>query len=138
MPFPLTVKQGQEDVFISNETRTKLKPIRDNFTAAVGQAAETLGKQSIPSWHPRYQGHMCTDMTMPGLLGYFMTMIYSPNNVAVEGGPFTTVVELRVGKQLCKMFGYSIDEEKRDMPLSWGHITCDGTVANLESIWVGK
>ncbi|RAH52097.1 pyridoxal-dependent decarboxylase domain protein [Aspergillus piperis CBS 112811] len=119
---------GQEDVFISNETRTKLKPIRDNFTAAVGQAAETLGKQSIPFWHPRYQGHMCTDMTMPGLLGYFMTMIYSPNNVAVEGGPFTTVVELRVGKQLCNM----------DMPLSWGHITCYGTVANLESIWVAR
>ncbi|KAE8402126.1 pyridoxal phosphate-dependent transferase [Aspergillus pseudonomiae] len=27
-----------------------------------------------------------------------------------------------------------MDEE----PLSWGHITCDGTVANLESIWVAQ
>ncbi|KAB8201918.1 pyridoxal phosphate-dependent transferase [Aspergillus parasiticus] len=77
-------------------------------------------------------------MTMPGLLGYFMTMIYNPNNVAVEASPFTTVVELKAGKQLCEMFGYNIDEQATDLPLSWGHITCDGTVANLESIWVAR
>lgn len=101
---------------------------------------------------------MCTDMAMPGLLGYFMTMIYNPNNVTVEASPFTTVIELRAGKQLCDMFGYNTEPEKTDlkksnskktsakktdpnetkMPLSWGHITCDGTVANLESIWVGQ
>ncbi|KAB8267849.1 pyridoxal phosphate-dependent transferase [Aspergillus minisclerotigenes] len=75
---------------------------------------------------------------MPGLLGYFMTMIYNPNNVAVEASPFTTVVELKAGKQLCKMFGYNTDDKAKDLPLSWGHITCDGTVANLESIWVAR
>ncbi|EIT74353.1 hypothetical protein AO1008_03931 [Aspergillus oryzae 100-8] len=77
-------------------------------------------------------------MTMPGLLGYFMTMIYNPNNVAVEASPFTTVVELKAGQQLCKMFGYNTDEKATDLPLSWGHITCDGTVANLESVWVAR
>ncbi|KAB8233262.1 pyridoxal phosphate-dependent transferase [Aspergillus alliaceus] len=77
-------------------------------------------------------------MAMPGLLGYFMTMIYNPNNVAVEASPFTTVVELKAGKQLCEMFGYNIDEKAKGLPLSWGHITCDGTVANLESIWVAR
>ncbi|KAE8327244.1 pyridoxal phosphate-dependent transferase [Aspergillus sergii] len=77
-------------------------------------------------------------MTMPGLLGYFMTMIYNPNNVAVEASPFTTVVELKAGQQLCKMFGYNTDKKATDLPLSWGHITCDGTVANLESIWVAR
>lgn len=64
-----------------------------------------------------------------------MTMLYNPNNVAVEGSPMTTLVELRVGKQLSKLFGYNIDEHK--FPLSWGHITSGGSVANLESIWVG-
>ena len=78
---------------------------------------------------------MCTDLTVPGLLGYFMTMIYNPNNVAVEASPLTTVIELEAGKQLCEMFGYNTDPEKQ--PTAWGHITCDGTVANLESIWVG-
>lgn len=72
---------------------------------------------------------------MSSLLGYFMTMLYNPNNVALEASPMTTLVELRVGQQLCKLFGYNIDEYKS--PLAWGHITCGGTVANLESIWVG-
>lgn len=80
---------------------------------------------------------MCTDLTMPGLLGYAMTMIYNPNNVTVEASPFTTVAELKAGQQLCEMFGYNINPQKEDVPTAWGHITCDGTVANLESIWVG-
>lgn len=92
-----------------------------------------MGKHSVPFWSPRYQGHMCTDLTMPSMLGYFMTMIYNPNNVALEASPITTVAELKVGQQLCELFGYNTKDE----PLPWGHITCDGTVANLESIWVG-
>lgn len=75
------------------------------------------------------------DLTMPSLLGYFMTMLYNPNNVALEASPITTLAELRVGKQLCDLFGYNNDETKP--PAGWGHITCDGTVANLESVWVG-
>ena len=80
---------------------------------------------------------MSTDMTVPGLLGYFMTMIYNPNNVAVEASPLTTVIELEAGKQLSEMFGYNTNPDDKTRPTSWGHITCDGTVANLESIWVG-
>ncbi|KAE8143547.1 pyridoxal phosphate-dependent transferase [Aspergillus pseudotamarii] len=129
---------NDKETFIPDTVRQKLAPINANFQKAVGDAVDLLGKHSIPFWHPRYQGHMCTDMAMPGLLGYFMTMIYNPNNVAVEASPFTTVVELRVGKQLCEMFGYNTDEGKNELPLSWGHITCDGTVANLESIWVAR
>lgn len=74
---------------------------------------------------------------MSSLLGYFMTMLYNPNNVALEASPMTTLVELRVGQQLCELFGYNIHIEEKTSPLAWGHITCDGTVANLESIWVG-
>ncbi len=81
---------------------------------------------------------------MSSLLGYFMTMLYNPNNVALEASPMTTLVELRVGKQLCKLFGYKTEEPEPAIdtttadPVGWGHVTCDGTVANLESIWVGK
>lgn len=74
---------------------------------------------------------------MSSLLGYFMTMLYNPNNVALEASPMTTLVELRVGQQLCELFGYNIDPLDMERPLAWGHITCGGTVANLESIWVG-
>ena len=78
---------------------------------------------------------MCTDMSIPSLLGYFMTMIYNPNNVAIEASPLTTVAEMEAGLQLCRLFGYNTDAENKEMPTSWGHITCDGTIANLESIW---
>ena len=71
---------------------------------------------------------------MPALLGYFMTMIYNPNNVTIEVSPFTTVAEMTTGDDLCRMFGYNVDPSNEDLPLAWGHITCGGTVANLESV----
>ncbi|GAW25935.1 putative pyridoxal-dependent decarboxylase domain protein [Rosellinia necatrix] len=75
---------------------------------------------------------------MASLLGYFMTMLYNPNNVAIEASPLSTVAEIEVGEQLCELFGYNIDPDNNDMPTGWGHITCDGTVANLESIWIAR
>lgn len=71
---------------------------------------------------------------MASMLGYFMTMLYNPNNVALEASPLSTVAEIEVGEQLCELFGYNI-EEGNEAPTGWGHVTCDGTVANLESIW---
>jgi hypothetical protein len=53
----------------------------------------------------------------------------------MEVSLMTTVAELECGEQLCKMFGYNIDPAKKVLIMSWGHITCDGSVANLESIW---
>ncbi|OJJ31330.1 hypothetical protein ASPWEDRAFT_747212 [Aspergillus wentii DTO 134E9] len=122
--------------FIPKDVRTseEFRRVRDNVSDAVRKVAALMGKHSVPFWSPRYQGHMCTDLTMPSMLGYFMTMIYNPNNVALEASPITTVAELKVGQQLCELFGYNIKDE----PLPWGHITCDGTVANLESIWVAR
>ena len=78
------------------------------------------------------------DLSMPALFGYFMTMIYNPNNVSIEASPLTTVAEMRVGDDLCKMFGYNTDPERTDLPLAWGHVVCGGTVANLESVWVAR
>lgn len=75
---------------------------------------------------------MCTDLSMPALLGYFMTMLYNPNNVAIEASPLSTVAEIEVGEQLCELFGF----EEQDK--AWGHVTCDGTVANIEALWVAR
>ncbi|KAM5346129.1 hypothetical protein ACJ41O_009134 [Fusarium nematophilum] len=128
----------QDQAFISNQVRRsdKFLKARTNLRLATEKVAQLLGEHSAPFWSPRYEAHMCTDLTMSSLLGYFMTMLYNPNNVALEASPMTTLVELRVGQQLCKLFGYNIDEFKS--PLAWGHITCGGTVANLESIWVAR
>jgi hypothetical protein len=79
-------------------------------------------------------------------------MIFNPNNVSLEASPVTTILELEAGKQLCKMLGYCLEkgqvlpgftdevepELKPDERVSWGHITCGGTIANLEAVWAAR
>ncbi|KAK6080365.1 pyridoxal-dependent decarboxylase domain protein [Seiridium cupressi] len=128
--FPEDGKFINESVQKSPAFKKSMKKLSN----AVQKAANILGRTSIPFWSPRYEAHMCTDMSMASLLGYFMTMIYNPNNVALEASPLSTVAEMEVGEQLCDLFGYNIDEDNHDAPVGWGHVTCGGTVANLESI----
>ncbi|KAF4919982.1 putative L-tyrosine/L-aspartate decarboxylase [Colletotrichum viniferum] len=124
--------------FIDEKTQESaaFKRSKDKLRNAVDKASEILGRTSIPFWSPRYQAHMCTDMSMASLLGYFMTMLYNPNNVALEASPLSTLAEIEVGEQLCDLFGYNINEENTKSPTGWGHVTCDGTVANLESMCI--
>lgn len=98
-------------------------------------------KKSVPFFSMRYQGHMNWDLTIPGMLGYFAAMLYNPNNVAFEGSTATTILEMMVGDDLCRMLGYTIPSEaeiERGAIRPWGHITCDGTVANIEAIWSAR
>ncbi|TFK37682.1 PLP-dependent transferase, partial [Crucibulum laeve] len=77
---------------------------------------------------------MSFENSLPSILGYLSTMLFNPNNVAFEASPITTLLELDVGSQMCEMLGYKeVDDIK-----PWGHIACDGTVANLESIWAAR
>ena len=74
------------------------------------------------------------DISLPSLLGYFATSLFNPNNVAAEGSPVTTELEIEVGKQLCQMLGYHTEIA----PVGWGHITSCGSVANIESMWAAR
>lgn len=95
-------------------------------------------------------------------------MLHNQNNVATEASALTTWLETQVGKGLSYMLGYNIqldnpdspkkplfipghkvpvedgdpfDDEplvEKDRPIGWGHITCGGSVANLESIWAAR
>jgi glutamate/tyrosine decarboxylase-like PLP-dependent enzyme len=96
---------------------------------------------STPFWSPRWQSHMNWDLTLPGIAGYVAAMLYNPNNVAAEASPVTTLLEMQVGDDLCKMLGYPIpstDEGETGTIRPWGHITCDGSVANLEAMWASR
>ena len=63
--------------------------------------------------------------------------------VAFEASPITTLLEKDVGSQMCEMLGYDTyikPEPGNTKPepkkvVSWGHIACDGTIANMESMW---
>ena len=67
-------------------------------------------KKSVPFFSMRYQGHMNWDLTIPGILGYFSAMLYNPNNVAFEGSTATTLLEILVGDDLCRMLGFNISK----------------------------
>ena len=77
---------------------------------------------------------MSFEMGLPGILGWVATILNNPNNVAFEASPITTLLEIDVGHDMCEMLGYK-ETDSDGQPLYWGHIACDGTVANLESIW---
>ncbi|MEQ8330925.1 MAG: pyridoxal-dependent decarboxylase [Longimicrobiales bacterium] len=113
----------------------------DKRTAGYDRAVATLTqellgllaelKQGVPFFSGRYKGHMNYEQTIASQIGYFAAMMVNPNNVAVEGSPVTTRIELDVARQLAGMIGYDVDT-------SWGHLTSGGTVANLQSIWVAR
>ncbi|KAJ3785409.1 pyridoxal phosphate-dependent transferase [Lentinula aff. detonsa] len=98
--------------------------------------AEKLAEHSVPFWNPRYNAHMNMDTSMPGIAGYFTAMLFNPNNVALEASPLTTAIEIAVGKQLAELVGYNI--QTLENPIGWGHITADGSIANLESMWAAR
>ena len=58
------------------------------------------------------------DLSMPALLGYFMTMMYNPDNVTIKASPFTTVATMTTGDDLCRMFVYNVDLNNTDLPLA--------------------
>ncbi|KAI0970816.1 pyridoxal-dependent decarboxylase domain-containing protein [Xylaria arbuscula] len=133
----------EDGTFIDEETQKTPAFVAsmDKMTRAVRKAANILGRTGIPCYSPRYEAHMSvttSNSLMASLLGYFMTMLYNPNNVAIEASPLSTVAEIEVGEQLCELFGYNIDPDNANAPTGWGHVTCGGTVANLESIWVAR
>jgi glutamate/tyrosine decarboxylase-like PLP-dependent enzyme len=91
---------------------------------------------SVPFFSYRYQSHMNWDLTLPSIVGYFAAMLYNPNNAAAEASPVTTLLEKTVGEDLCRMLGYDTSEKAHPRP--WGHITCDGSVANIEALWSAR
>jgi glutamate/tyrosine decarboxylase-like PLP-dependent enzyme len=89
---------------------------------------------SVPFFSMRYQGHMLWDQVLPAMVGYFAGMLYNQNNVAPEASPVTTRMEIEVGDELCRMLGY----RPRDRIVPWGHITADGSIANIEGLWAAR
>lgn len=93
-------------------------------------------KSDIPFFSPRYIGHMLADISLPALVGYIATMFYNPNNIAWEGSPVTTLIEIQVGRELAELLGFGTTPD--ELAATWGHITSGGTLANLEAIWIAK
>ncbi|HTS89839.1 MAG TPA: pyridoxal-dependent decarboxylase [Gemmatimonadales bacterium] len=88
-------------------------------------------KYHFPLHSPRYNAHMVSEQSLPGVLGYFAGLLYNPNNVSGEVAPITVALELEVGRMIAGMLGY---HPRR----AWAHICSGGTLATLEALWVAR
>jgi glutamate/tyrosine decarboxylase-like PLP-dependent enzyme len=122
-----------EDGFLIQEAEKRAPGYEASLSTLSQELLGLLGelKAGVPFFSPRYIAHMCSDLTMASLVGYFATMLYNPNNVAAEASPVTTRLELEVAAQLARALGY-------DPARQWGHLTSGGTVANFEALWVAR
>ena len=81
----------------------------------------------IPSFNPRYIGHMMSEVSVPAFLGHLITLIHNPNNVVHEASLVGTELEREAINDLARMMGF-------DPVLVRGHFTSGGTVANIEGL----
>ena len=122
-----------EDGFTIRETDKR----SEGYERAVAKMTQELMgllaelKQGVPFFSGRYKGHISFEQTLASQIGYFAAMLYNPNNVALEGSPVTTRLELEAAAGLQQMIGY-------DVATSWGHLTSGGTVANFEALWIAR
>ncbi|MCJ1900597.1 MULTISPECIES: pyridoxal-dependent decarboxylase [Paracoccus] len=125
---PQDPRLGPDRVFESDAYRATVERMRACLAEMIGKLA---GSTPLSSY--RNQSHMYWDITLPGVAGYIAALLFNQNNVAAEASPVTTLLEITVGRELCRMAGF--DDAQRP---PWGHVTCDGSVANAEAIWAAR
>jgi glutamate/tyrosine decarboxylase-like PLP-dependent enzyme len=122
-----------EDGFAIRETDKRQEGYEETVATLTQELMGLLAelKRDVPFFSGRYKGHMIGEQTIASQIGYFATMLYNPNNIAIEISPVTTRLELEVAGQLARMIGY-------DPARSWGHLTSGGTIANFEALWLAR
>ncbi|WP_196137974.1 pyridoxal-dependent decarboxylase [Aliikangiella sp. G2MR2-5] len=90
-------------------------------------------QHSAPVYNPRYLGQSASDLMVPSLLAQLITTFYNPNNSLNDLGETAIRMELKVGLEFAKLFGFNTDPNQT--PCAWGHVTSGGSDANYESLW---
>ncbi len=120
---PIATTTQYTEAYLQTEARTR---------QALHELAARL-KRTVPFFHPRYVGHMASDVLLPGLVAKIVTTLYNPNNVCTESASVTIDMELEAGQNFARMLGFNVDPDS--YPVAWGHLTSGGTVANIEALW---
>lgn len=53
----------------------------DSLKTMVKDLSDLMNDYSIPFYSPRYNGHMCMEMSLPSIVGWVTTILFNPNNV---------------------------------------------------------
>ena len=105
---------------------------QEQHSAATIEAAleELLAllKEEIPTFSPRYLGHMVSDISIPGLLGHVAMVFENPNLASREAAMVASRLETDAINLLAEMVGL-------DPTPTRGHFTSGGTMANFEAVW---
>lgn len=125
------VPRDKESISEEEKEQDNFKKAQINMENVLHSLSRKLRDDSIP-WNSagRYWGHMNNETLMPAILAYNFAILWNGNNTAWEGAPAGTLLEHEVGKDLAQLMGFG---EK-----GWGHISADGTLANLESLWYAR
>ncbi|MCC6277782.1 MAG: decarboxylase [Oligoflexia bacterium] len=81
-----------------------------------------------PKHTPRYVAHMVSEVSLPALLGHFLTLLHNPNNIGKEVAKVGLEMEAEAIDDLATLVGYK-------KGVAQGHFTSGGTVANIEGLW---
>lgn len=121
--------EDSDIISLNDKKETSYIYTSEKLKSTLNELSRRLRSNATP-WHsPRYLGHMNSETLIPGLLGYFGAMLYNLNNVAYESSEPTSIMEKEVGEDLCKLMGFKN---------GWGHICCDGSIANFEGLWYAR
>src|SRR5579864_260835 len=85
-------------------------------------------RAEVPSYSPRYIGHMMSEVSLPSLFGHFAALLHNPNNTSHEASKVGSMIEREAIAMLARMIGFDPSEAR-------GHFTSGGTVANFEGVW---
>ncbi|RSX54994.1 decarboxylase [Bifidobacterium dolichotidis] len=124
--------QPEDMPAISDEDKESPRYIatREHIHEVLDELNTRMRRGSIP-WMSagRYWGQMNSETLAPAMLAYMYAMLWNSNNVALESSMATSQMEAEVSQDFCNLLS---------MPEGWGHITHDGSMANLEGIWYAR
>ncbi len=84
-------------------------------------------ESEVPKFSPRYIGHMFSEVSLPALMGHFVSLLHNPNNISSDVSRVGSQIEGEAITLLHQMVGYEI-------PSAQGHFTSGGTLANFEAL----
>jgi len=95
--------------------------------AEVLQAVSNRLADNYPYFHPLYAGQMLKPPHPIARAAYALAMTLNPNNHALDGGRASSAMEVEAVREIAGMFGWTE---------FLGHLTSNGTFANLEALWM--
>ena len=129
--FLVTMQRRSQRFANDSEWHPLSSTAHDSDQATVLSALEELLgllREEIPTFSPRYLGHMVSDVSIPALLGHMAMLFENANLASREAAVVGSALETEAINLLANMVGL-------DPKPARGHFTSGGTLANFEAVW---